>query len=94
MGLTVTAGKAKDFMESQQSRRKKEQVVGREEKNRWVRGKFEETKKMCSEHAGGGCGLRGACQDPAEQKVNDIKAKTLDIFIPCSSCSSEESEDV
>lgn len=55
-----------------------------------VRGKFEETKKRCSESAGGGCGLRGACQDPAEQKVNDIKAKTLDIFIPCSSCSSEE----
>lgn len=35
MGLTVTAGKAKDFVESQQSRRKKEQVVDREEENRW-----------------------------------------------------------
>lgn len=34
-GLTVTAGKAKDFMESQQSRRNKEQAVDREEKNRW-----------------------------------------------------------
>lgn len=59
-----------------------------------VRGKLEETKTRCSEHAGGECGLRGACQDPAEQEVNDIKAKTLDIFIPCSSCSSEESKDV
>lgn len=35
VGLTVTAGKAKDFVESQQSRRKKEQVVDREEENRW-----------------------------------------------------------
>lgn len=33
--VTATAGEAEDFVESQQSRRKKEQEVDREEENRW-----------------------------------------------------------
>lgn len=66
---------------------------GGEEKMR-VRGKIEEPKKKCSDRAGGGCGRREACQYPAEQKVNDIKAETLDILIPRGSCFSEDSNDV
>lgn len=37
-GMTVTAGGAKDFMESKESRRKKVQEVEGEEENRWEQG--------------------------------------------------------
>lgn len=58
-----------------------------------VRKKTEEPERRCSDCAGGGHGCREASQHPAEQKVNDIKAKTVDILIPGSSCFSEDSNE-
>lgn len=52
-----------------------------------IRGKPEEPKEKCSDHTGGGCGCREACQYPAEQKANAIKADTgyvnsLQLLLP------------
>lgn len=58
-----------------------------------VRGKSGEPERRCSDRAGREHGCREASQDPAQQKVNNIKAKTPDILIPCGSCSLEDSNE-